>query len=151
MNNEILHYEDEEFISRRPKVKDFVQEYISYLKCESGRKDPYRDPDNYRRCRKIYEMSKSLWGDYLPDIWGTDQLGFSAPSDRRTIYGKYLAESDDDDKYEFVAKCIYDTRTIGGCFIWPKVERKGIGKVSEYNKVRGEEREERFFLKIDLM
>lgn len=146
MNIEVLHFEDEEFISRRPKVKNFVEEYVSYLKGELGKKNPYRDPDNYRKCREIYKMSKRIWGDYLPDVWGTDQLGFSAPSDRRTIYGKYLDESDDYDKYEFVAKCIYDTRTIGGCFIWPKVKREGLGEVSEYNKVRGGSKKGKIFL-----
>ena len=81
-------------------------------------------------------MSEKLWGEKLPETWGTDQLGFSAPTNRKTIYSTYLEKSDDEDKFEFAVECIYDTRTIGGCFIWPKVKR-GNRSVSEYNTVRG--------------
>lgn len=136
MNIEVVHFEDEKYISRRPKVEDFISEYTSFLKENGNRKNPYRDPDNCGTCSALYDMSEKLWGEKLPETWGTDQLGFSASTNRKTIYSTYLEKSDDEDKFEFVAECIYDTRTIGGCFICPKVKR-GNRSVSEYNTVRG--------------
>lgn len=140
MDIEIIHFEDQEYIPRRSRVDDFVQEYTCYLasslKREQNKKNPYRDPDS-GKCKKIFELVEKIWGEKLPEKWGTDQLGFSAPTGKRTIYGKYLDESTDHDKCEFVSKCIYNTRTIGGCFVWPKVKRIGLGEVSEYNTVRG--------------
>ncbi len=140
---DIVHFEDEEYISRKPKVYDFICEYTCFLRGDTNKKNPYRDPDNFKACKKIYDMSKTIWGEKLPEIWCTDQLGFSAPSDKKqTIYGRYIEESKDKDRFEYVAKCIYDTRTIGGCFIWPKC--KSVRKVSVYNLVRGGRKGESF-------
>ena len=94
----------------------------------------------------------------------SDQFGFSAPCRDRSMksrawdgernypYARYLSVNCDDDKgaadpkkRKFVASCIYETRTIGGSFIWPKVERRRRYKdhyqkyfSSMYNRQRGE-------------
>lgn len=92
----------------------------------------------------------------------SDQFGFSAPyggvgkdnkckkssswNGRKNYpYARYLSVNCDDDKgagnsneAEFVASCIYETRTIGGSFLWPKVEIGGQYK-SSYNRQRGEQ------------
>lgn len=91
----------------------------------------------------------------------SDQFGFSAPyggagknnkckkssswnGKRNYPYARYLSVNCDDakgaddlKKIEFVAWCIYETRTIGGSFLWPKVEIGGQYK-SMYNMRRGE-------------
>lgn len=81
----------------------------------------------------------------------SDQFGFSAPrtNNRKELvawnvdqypYARYLSLKCDADKrtekIKFVASCIYETRTIGGSFIWPKVK---IGRAyqSGYNMRRG--------------
>lgn len=85
MNIEVVHFEDEKYISRRPKVEDFISEYTSFLKENGNRKNPYRDPDNCGTCSALYDMSEKLWGEKLPETWGTDQLGFSADAIRKML------------------------------------------------------------------
>jgi len=86
MEDNIMYFEDHEYMPRRPRVDDFVKEYKEYLEyLVNIPKDIYEDPD--RDCMKIIEISKEIWMDKLPEkenwrteeTWGTDQLGFSAP------------------------------------------------------------------------
>lgn len=89
----------------------------------------------------------------------SDTFGFSALFPRGNAwkpegnypYVRYLeakkeGKVENKEKCEFVAKCIYETRTIGGAFIWPKVylenHRNSMGKKvpgwhSIYNYYRG--------------
>ena len=82
----------------------------------------------------------------------SDQFGFSAPvyndgwiTDGNTAicdgikgtypYAKFLKLSKKENRLQIVARCINDTRTIGGSFIWPKIY---IGSWnSKYNLCRG--------------
>jgi len=80
----------------------------------------------------------------------SDQFGFSAPrasmawnGEISYPYARYLSVNLDDnkgadekEKRRFVAECIYETRTIGGSFIWPIVNTSGKW-CSTYNKERG--------------
>lgn len=77
-----------------------------------------------------------------------DQLGFSAPrGDKkkpvawgdRYPYGRYLSVDSDnlEEKRRFVAECIYETRTIGGGFLWPVVKQEDGKYRSQYNMQRG--------------
>ncbi len=69
----------------------------------------------------------------------SDQFGFSAGNlDKKYPYGMLYekAKQKDDEKqkdrqYAFVADCIYDTRTLGGGFLWPLEMWAG------YNRARG--------------
>lgn len=88
----------------------------------------------------------------------SDQFGFSAPysdnskenkkslswnGEKSYPYARFLSVKCDDDKgagnmkqRSVVASCIYETRTIGGSFIWPKV-KMGRAYQSGYNMRRG--------------
>lgn len=104
-----------------------------------------------------YPFAIKLWNkDFQETVYFTsDQFGFSVPygdqskksaawdGNKSYPYAQYLSLKRDDDKgagdtekIEFVAECIYETRTIGGSFIWPKV-KLGRGYQSIYNCNRG--------------
>lgn len=70
----------------------------------------------------------------------SDQFGFlcynikGKKEDKRYPYGRCLQETEN--SADFVAQCIYDTRTLGGAFVWPKVYTGGKWQ-SLYNTKRG--------------
>lgn len=74
----------------------------------------------------------------------TDQFGFSAPSNidsGRTWnyiypYARILRCCNYPSEYEFVTEMVYNTRTIGGSFVWP-IRRTNRQKYSQYNLSRG--------------
>lgn len=75
-----------------------------------------------------------------PDLYlKSDQFGFSAYNlDKKYPYGMLYekAKQKDDEKkkeeqFAFIADCIYDTRTLGGGFLWP------LDMWSGYNAARG--------------
>lgn len=83
----------------------------------------------------------------------SDQFGFSAPKGTnegktwdasKYPYAKYIKSADDSDDSkvanycEFVADVIWDTRRLGGSFIWPVIKNiKNSRWESIYNKNRG--------------
>lgn len=83
----------------------------------------------------------------------SDQFGFSAGinkdkekyalTDVEYPYGMYYNLIKKNDELRFIAQCVYDTRTIGGAFVWPVMtsweEDKWDDKKREsnYNKIRG--------------
>jgi hypothetical protein len=70
----------------------------------------------------------------------SDQFGFSAPqpagawNPHKYPYARYYLYLKGDEKV--VSKCIWQTRTIGGVFLWPIVKR-GNKWASQYNTSRG--------------
>jgi len=68
----------------------------------------------------------------------SDQFGFSAPQKNRAWNEKnpYVAYLNLGGEKEFVAECIWDMRTLGGCFLWPLV-CTGNRWQSMYNIYRG--------------
>ncbi|MBD5534383.1 MAG: hypothetical protein HDQ99_01700 [Lachnospiraceae bacterium] len=69
----------------------------------------------------------------------SDQFGFSAPQNENRAWNKkypYAAYLKLGGEKEFVAECIWDVRTLGGCFLWPLV-RTGNRWQSMYNIYRG--------------
>lgn len=77
----------------------------------------------------------------------TDQFGFSFDGenakDDEHPYGKYfnmiskLSDKNYEKELVFIANCINDTRTIGGCFIWPIINNKNGNWSSIFNSSRG--------------
>lgn len=76
-------------------------------------------------------------------ILRSDQFGFSAPQDLDTMdkkypYGEYILSSTPEElnkRCENVSNWIYNTRSIGGSFLWPLFESKKSSSI--YNMKRG--------------
>ena len=70
----------------------------------------------------------------------SDQFGFSAPQNKGTWNEKYpyasLLHFGGKEKENFVADCVWDTRTLGGSFLWP-LACAGNRWKSMYNLFRG--------------
>lgn len=67
----------------------------------------------------------------------SDQFGFSAPKkegswDERYPYASFLNLGGEE---SFVADCVWDTRTLGGSFLWPLIDAARCGKNGESWKV----------------
>ena len=67
----------------------------------------------------------------------SDQFGFSAPKkegswDERYPYASFLNLGGEEG---FVADCVWDTRTLGGSFLWPLIDAARCGKNGESWKV----------------
>ena len=72
----------------------------------------------------------------------TDQFGFSAPSKEKSHpYDSYVLIDEDRKKrcirIHKVAKWIFDSRSLGGCFVWPLDERPNKTLDVDYNRLRG--------------
>ena len=135
-----------EFLTKQ--LGDSGYEFKRPVECEDTFAIEFRDMEN----KNIYLRS--------------DQFGFSAlygkgykkssswKGKESYPYARYLSVNCDNDKgatdpekIRFVASCIYETRTIGGSFIWPVVKRKRKRRnrddyedyfCSIYNRLRGE-------------
>lgn len=90
---------------------------------------------------EVKEIGKDESSFYLK----SDQFGFSAPSEEKSHpYDTYILQSilngkNIDNAIENVARWVYESRTIGGSFLWPlevDQERKFIERPS-YNITRG--------------
>ncbi len=144
--------------------KRFVRSFNPYDDIDSTYKGGVRVPEYYSdltgflnvrmKDRRFFEPSS---GDEAPKdrsitfnigektlALTSDLFGFSAPSringgwntthplDRLLSYGE--------NQYKYVAEYLYDTRTIGGAFIWPKIEvhrSNGTAWISKFNLKRG--------------
>lgn len=74
----------------------------------------------------------------------SDQLGFSAPSKNKNhIYDVYIekkgkSEEENEEACKQVAEWIYNTRTLGGSFLWPMEYMDGEWNTNpKYNYIRG--------------
>lgn len=93
---------------------------------------------------KIFYLTSDQFGFSAPRNNGIGTAGVAWGENKNHQYARYLRagcnESGAEDmkmkKIEFVTECIYETRTIGGSFLWPKVKTKGKWK-SMYNMQRG--------------
>lgn len=138
-------------------VDDGHDDKNAILKIKGG----FCEPTNEKMSPIWYEATESeIWNpsdktisaELTDGTWlylTSDQFGFSHPvRDKHKWkefaggrngfkgaypYGRYLELRNGD--HEFVAQCIYDTRTIGGSFIWPKVYHGSWS--SPYNAHRG--------------
>lgn len=95
------------------------------------------DPLGIKVCEQNESNSQLLF------ILRSDQLGFSAPSvEKNHIYDFYLDKSENKEQArKSISKWIFDSRSIGGCFLWPMDRENGkwITNVN-YNKIRGKSR-----------
>lgn len=97
------------------------------------------EADNYED-KGVLILVKSKDGKALFYLQ-SDQFGFSAPSGsfvkrgKKHIYDVYLELSKDENKEENVAKWIWESRTIGGSFLWPLEKRENRNPA--YNMARG--------------
>lgn len=141
--------EDEKFYN---DITEFLTISIGDSKYEFERPEKSKRPRPF--AIKFRDMDVPADHIYLT----SDQFGFSVPcrvssmksksrawnGEKNYPYARYLSVNCDDakgaddlEKIEFVARCIYETRTIGGSFLWPKVEIGGK-YLSRYNTQRGE-------------
>ena len=83
---------------------------------------------------KVKDNENNIW------FLKSDQLGFSAPSrQKRSPYDLYIDKSlNKDNARILVSKWIFESRSIGGSFIWP-MEKNGEEWITnpQYNKLRG--------------
>lgn len=101
----------------------------------------------YSFCSKYAENNENPVGIWVNDsnssrpilFLRSDQFGFLAPQkenrawNRKYPYALYLELGGEK---EFVAECIWDVRTLGGCFLWPLICIGNQWK-SMYNIYRG--------------
>lgn len=136
-------------------AKKFYRDMATFLnKSEVKLKDKLNGEfvysyDEDEKFIKVVEGEETLF--YLK----TDQLGFSAPSEKRShpydTYIKIIKQSNDENKekaienaIEDVAKWVYESRTIGGAFLWA-LEDNYSGSSDkpkpqhdfQYNRIRG--------------
>ena len=134
----------------KPANEDYYNDLTKFLNFRLGNffKNPKKGENGpfaiYDKKSKLYLTSDTFGFSVL----GTEEKFWK--SNCNYPYVRYLGvqikeEVKDIDKCSFVANCIYDTRTIGGAFIWPKVyltNHKINGKYyngyySIYNYFRG--------------
>lgn len=149
--------------------EDFINKYIDYLE-EKENKSPYYDIDAVStKCYNYYKDLSEFLADVVNSkfqcpqknsypfameldgkFFTSDTFGFSAFKHDQEFnsnypYARFLkldgdSKVDIDEKRKLVADCIYETRTIGGAFVWPKVylkEHRNPGYYSLYNYYRG--------------
>ena len=108
-----------------------------------------KNDDNwtYRFCSNYSKNNENPAGIWVNDSSSlnpilylrSDQFGFSAPQkenrawNRKYPYASYLNLGGEK---EFVTECIWDMRTLGGCFLWPIIHIGNQWK-SVYNIHRG--------------
>lgn len=129
--------------SARIKDEEYYSDLTKFLNKQL--KNLFDSPKKSLYPFAIYDKNSKLY-------FTSDTFGFSAISKNSKgltncnyPYYRYLTLKEDsifnyDKKIEFIANCIYDTRTIGGAFVWPKVyltNRKINGYYSIYNYFRG--------------
>lgn len=96
------------------------------------------------RGKFLYELSFDPFGikvtaNNTKDIWylKSDQLGFSAIGG---IYHAYIEKAPDrEDALHKVSQWIFESRSLGGTFLWPMDKKEDGGWISnpQYNKTRG--------------
>lgn len=101
----------------------------------------------YRLCSDYSNNNKTPTGIWVnnsdnskPILYlRSDQFGFSAPQEKSRAWNSkypYALYLNLGGEKEFVAECIWDVRTLGGCFLWPLI-RIGNQWKSMYNIYRG--------------
>ena len=147
-----IFYEDPDETHAHGKNSFFYLQLVAFLnKREHIMRNKLRKDDG----PWFYEMKGQIKGNNQPsgitvrkgkeDIMylRSDQFGFSTPKDSiendcRYPYVKYMIESNSPDKYRHVADWIWNTRTVGGSFIWPiQHDEKNNRWQSHYNTSRG--------------
>ena len=106
--------------------EDYYNDLTKFLNCRLGifLENPKKDKNGPFA---IYDKESNLY--FTSDSFGFSVLGTEEKfwkSNCNYPYVRYLGVQrkevvKDIDKCSFVANCIYETRTIGGAFIWPKV------------------------------
>ncbi len=136
----------------------FLNKRATSLEKEYKFLQPSETPDKSGECNESCkdvkgadEVKIALIKDDTPLMLLTsDTFGFGADgnalSDNTHAYGIYYncikKDNDNEKEYMFIGKCVYDTRTLGGAFLWPvnMVWNNYIWKgtrYSDYNNRRG--------------
>ncbi len=162
---EIKHYEDEQFEEKTVKYLNYVMDSSPYFDPDgtyTTKDSPfYQDMTaflNHQQSAYTYQYHHQQgkchgWIEathkktkqilYLR----TDQFGFSffgrSAFSERYPYGHYFhmifkdkTKKEREQDLKFIAKCVNDSRTIGGSFLWPVV-LDGNKYSSHYNRKRG--------------
>ncbi len=174
VNNHYLIKNDYTLYDRASWEKDYIEwlnhKYLLKEKCVN----PYNDPDTssyqYYKDLSIYLNKKEKDEKYTYEPWGmplgirvkkdgttlfflySDQLGFSEhKKNNDSPYEMYLRNRMDKG-FKRVANWIYNTRTLGGGFLWPyEVNSQGhIGR-KMFNTSRGSHQDDRVDLTINLI
>ena len=126
--------------------KELYEDIAKFLNIQENKVNGLEDEFKYEFSSEplginVYEKNRS--NPLLLFILRSDQLGFSAPfAAENHIYDFYLEKSENKRQArEKISKWIFDSRSIGGCFLWPMDRENGkwITNVN-YNKIRGKGR-----------
>lgn len=96
----------------------------------------------YEPLESPYIQVKTDQTDNILFYLKTDQFGFSAPCKAKSHpYDSYILLDEDRQqrciRIHNVAKWIFDSRSLGGCFVWPLDERADKRLDVAYNRLRG--------------